>query len=64
PAPAQIEAAAAAPPTSWTSRPADPLIGPIPRDEAGNASARIDYIFADRLDGYRQRRLETKRGGK
>lgn len=49
-------------PTSWTSRPADPLIGPIAREQAGDASARIDYIFADRLDGYRERRL-TPRGG-
>jgi len=44
-------------PTSWTSRPADPLIGPIARAQAGDASARIDYMFADRLDGYRERRL-------
>ena len=44
-------------PASWTSRPADPLIGPIARAQAGDASARIDYIFADRLDGFRERRL-------
>jgi hypothetical protein len=49
-------------PTSWTSRPADPLIGPIARENADQASARIDYIYADRLDGYRERRLS--RGGK
>lgn len=54
-------AAAARIPTSWTSRPSDPLIGPIARDHAGDASARLDYIFADRLDGYRERRLA--RGG-
>ena len=42
-------------PTSWTSRPADPLIGPIAREHAGDASSRIDTIFADRLDGYRER---------
>ncbi|HVK82786.1 MAG TPA: hypothetical protein VM513_01700 [Kofleriaceae bacterium] len=48
-------------PTTWTSRPADPLIGPIAREAADQASARIDYIFADRLDGYRERRLS--RGG-
>ncbi len=29
---------------------------------AGDASSRIDYIFADRMDGYRDRRLS--RGGK
>jgi hypothetical protein len=50
-------------PASWRSRPADALIGPIAREHAADASARIDDIFADRLDGYRQRRLE-KRGGK
>jgi hypothetical protein len=48
-------------PASWTSRPADPLVGPIAREHAGDASARIDYLFADRLDGYRERRLS---GGK
>ncbi|MBA3456250.1 MAG: hypothetical protein H0T42_24330 [Deltaproteobacteria bacterium] len=48
-------------PTSWTSRPADPLVGPIAREHAGDASSRIDYLFADRLDGYRERRLS---GGK
>ncbi|MDX2087210.1 MAG: hypothetical protein SFX73_05145 [Kofleriaceae bacterium] len=49
-------------PTSWTSRPTDPLIGPIARENADQASSRIDYIYADRLDGYRERRLS--RGGK
>jgi hypothetical protein len=49
-------------PTAWMSRPSDPLIGPIARERAGDASARIDYIFADRMDGYRERRLS--RGGK
>lgn len=49
-------------PTSWTSRPADPLIGPIARENAGDASARIDYLFADRLEGYRDRRLSGARG--
>ncbi|MBL9014842.1 MAG: hypothetical protein JNL83_11735 [Myxococcales bacterium] len=49
-------------PASWTSRPADPLIGPIAREQAGAASSRIDYIFADRLDGFRERRL-SPRGG-
>ncbi len=47
--------AAAAVPASWTSRPSDALIGPIAREHAGDASARIDTIFADRLDGYRER---------
>ena len=55
-------------PARWTSRPADPLIGPIPRERADDASARLDYIFADRLDGFRERRLSPRvsgsRGGK
>jgi hypothetical protein len=49
-------------PEEWTSRPADSLIGPIARDHAGDAGARLDAIFADRLDGFRTRRLT--RGGK
>ena len=48
-------------PTTWKSRPADPLVGEITREHADDASTRIDAIFADRLDGYRERRL---RGGK
>ncbi|HEX7701466.1 MAG TPA: hypothetical protein VF403_12105 [Kofleriaceae bacterium] len=47
-------------PENWKSRPTDSLIGPIERVHAGDASARIDTIFADRLDGYREIRL---RGG-
>jgi hypothetical protein len=43
-------------PTRWRSRPADALIGEIKRERAGDARARIDVIFADRLDGYRERR--------
>jgi hypothetical protein len=50
-------------PTSWKSRPADPLIGEIKRAQAGDAISRIDTIFADRLDGYRDRRL-SQPGGK
>jgi hypothetical protein len=61
-APQQAPMAAAATPATWTSRPADSLIGPIERERAGDASARIDTIFADRMDGYRERRLS--RGGK
>jgi hypothetical protein len=49
-------------PETWQSRPSDPLIGPIPAERAGDASARLDYIFADRLDGYRDRMLS--RGGR
>jgi hypothetical protein len=44
-----------------TSRPADPLIGPISREHAGDASTRIDTIYADRLDGYRERKLARGR---
>jgi hypothetical protein len=50
----------AAVPLEWRSRPADALIGPIARDRAGDASARIDAIFADRLDGFRAQRLARK----
>lgn len=60
--PAQHAVAVSEPPATWTSRPADPLIGPIARERAGDASARIDTIFADRMDGFRDRRLS--RGGK
>jgi hypothetical protein len=43
----------------------DALIGPIAREHSGDASARIDAIFADRLDGFRDRRLTVRtRGGK
>jgi hypothetical protein len=59
-APAQISAPAL--PVEWTSRPTDSLVGPIARDRTDDASARIDTIFADRLDGFRERRLA--RGGK
>jgi hypothetical protein len=56
------ESAQAAPiPTTWTSRPADPLIGPIARQNVGDASSRIDTIFADRLDGYRERTLARRK---
>ncbi|HEU0031329.1 MAG TPA: hypothetical protein VFQ53_11900 [Kofleriaceae bacterium] len=54
--------AAAQIPATWKSRPADPLIGPIEPERAGDASARIDTIFADRLEGYRERRLSRLRG--
>jgi len=47
-------------PVEWTSRSADALIGPIARDRAGDAGARIDAIFADRLDGFRARRLAPR----
>jgi hypothetical protein len=49
-------------PVEWTSRSADALIGPIARDRSGDAAVRIDEIFADRLDGFRARRLT--RGGR
>ena len=50
-------------PVEWKSRPADPLIGPIAHEHAADASSRIDTIFADRLDGYRSRKL-ARHGGK
>jgi hypothetical protein len=48
-------------PATWRSRPADALVGEIRPAQAADASTRIDTIFADRLDGYRERRLS---GGK
>lgn len=51
-----------APPAAWLSRSADSLIGPIARAQAGDAGTRIDAIFADRLEGFRSRRLAH--GGK
>lgn len=56
----RVPTAMHATPENWKSRPTDSLIGPIERVHAGDASARIDTIFADRLDGYREIRL---RGG-
>ncbi len=50
-------AAAARVPTAWRSRSADALIGPIDPARAGDAGTRIDAIFADRLDGFRERSL-------
>lgn len=41
-------------PEHHLSRPADPLVGVIPQERAGDAASRIDAIFADRLDGYRE----------
>lgn len=38
---------------SNTSRPADPLVGVIERSATDRARERIDIIFADRMDGYR-----------
>ncbi len=43
-------------PLAWQSRPADALVGAIDRAQAGNAAMRIDAIYADRLDGYRNAR--------
>ena len=60
----KTEAPAPAPvaelPDEQRSRPADALIGIIPQERAGDASSRVDAIFADRLDGYR----ELARGGR
>ena len=54
--PSQVHAPAAA----SLSAPSDPLIGPITREHAGDAADRIDTIFADRLDGYREHQLRRK----
>jgi hypothetical protein len=45
-------------PEDQRSRSADALVGPITREHAGDASTRIDEIFADRLDGFRTRQLQ------
>jgi len=63
-APKHASIAAAKLPTAWKSRPADALIGVIAKERAGEASTRIDTIFADRMDGYRDRRLSRVTGGK
>ncbi|CAN5194488.1 hypothetical protein BH11MYX1_BH11MYX1_50130 [soil metagenome] len=62
-APRQVVTTMRAPaiPETWKSRPADALVGPIGREHAGDASARLDTIFADRLDGYRERRLRGEK---
>src|SRR5688572_1809891 len=48
-------------PVTQRSRPADTLIGEIPRSASGDASARMDVIYADRLAGYRS--VILSRGG-
>ena len=48
-------------PLHWKQRSADALIGPIARERAGDASTRIDAIYADRLEGYRERQLARGR---
>ncbi|MEZ4368522.1 MAG: hypothetical protein R2939_19920 [Kofleriaceae bacterium] len=59
PVPEAPEAATAtAPlPTAWRARSADPLVGRIEPAASGEAAARLDVIFADRLAGFRDRRL-------
>jgi hypothetical protein len=54
PAPSTTAQTAARVPLHWQSRPADELVGVIPHERSGDAGARIDAIFADRLDGYRE----------
>lgn len=49
-------------PVSWYSRPTDALVGEIKVNTAPATSARLDLIYADRLDGFRDRAL--LRGGK
>ena len=58
-APKPVAPATASVPATWKSRPSDALIGPIARERAGDAAARLDYIFADRLDAYRERRFAS-----
>ncbi|MEZ4360379.1 MAG: hypothetical protein R3B48_09375 [Kofleriaceae bacterium] len=49
-------------PARWSSRPADEVVGEIRRDASGDAAARLDSIYADRLEGYREVTL-FQRGG-
>jgi hypothetical protein len=50
-------------PTALRSRSADDLVGVISRDRDGDAATRIDAIYADRLDGYRELSLGHRKGG-
>lgn len=61
PAPAPFAPETAQVPTSWKSRPADPLIGRISPELSGDAGTRIDTIFADRLAGYRETTVVRRR---
>jgi hypothetical protein len=59
--PAAPRTAATELPAHQRSRPADPLIGAIARDRAGDAAARLDVIYADRMGGFRERTLSATR---
>jgi len=62
-APRQVMVSAPAPvPLHWRSRPADALVGEIRRDAAGDAAARLDSIYSDRLDGFREATLFHPKG--
>ncbi|MCE9574091.1 MAG: hypothetical protein K8W52_13175 [Deltaproteobacteria bacterium] len=50
-------------PSVAARRSADQLVGVITRDRAGDAAARIDVIYADRLDGWREQGLAVRSGG-
>lgn len=58
--PARQAAARRELPPSLRSRPADPLVGRIARENAAQASNRLDVIYADRLSGYRDLRLSGR----
>jgi hypothetical protein len=63
--PTTVVVSAPAPvPVQWTSRPADALIGEIRREAAGDAAARLDSIYSDRLDGFREATLFRPRGAR
>ncbi len=53
--------APAAPPVAVRHTP-DQLVGVITRDRAGDAAARIDVIYADRLDGWREQGVGVRSG--
>lgn len=60
-APRHVTVSAPAP-MHWRSRPADALVGEISREAAGDAAARLDSIYSDRLDGFREATLFHPRG--
>jgi hypothetical protein len=44
----------------FRSRPSDPLIGMIAPSDGERASERLDTLFSDRMDGYRELRFRLQ----
>jgi hypothetical protein len=51
-------------PTHWRSRGADAVVGEIRRENAARAADRLDSIYSDRLDGYREAMLFRGQGAR